>query len=154
MTHTHRTINLIVIHCTASRCNTDLTPAALEREHRARGFASCGYHFYIRKNGIIHPMRPVNLMGAHAYGYNSHSIGIAYEGGLNAQGIPADTRTPEQSSALRALLHTLLTTYPGTRILGHRDLSPDLNHNGTIERNEYIKQCPCYDATAEYSDLS
>lgn len=149
----HRPITLIVIHCTASSCTSDLTPEHLEREHRSRGFACCGYHFYITHNGTIHPMRPLNLAGAHAYGHNTHSIGIAYEGGLNAQGIPADTRTPEQRTALRALITALHTVYPSVLILGHRDLSPDLNHNGTIEPCEYIKQCPCFDAIPEYSAL-
>ena len=36
-------------------------------------------------------------------------------------------------------------------ILGHRDLSPDLNGNGLIEPNEYLKQCPCFDVMKEYN---
>ncbi len=148
-----RTITLIVIHCTASRCTSNLTPETLELLHRQRGFNGCGYHYYIQKNGTIHPMRPLNLAGAHAYGHNAHSIGIAYEGGLLSDGTAADTRTPEQRSALRALLTAIHTVYPSALILGHRDLSPDLNHNGTIEPEEYIKQCPCFDAIPEYSDL-
>lgn len=31
-------------------------------------------------------------------------------------------------------------------LYGHRDLSPDLNHNGEIEPEEWVKQCPCFDA--------
>lgn len=61
-----RSINLIVLHCTASRCNRPLTPAQLEAEHRRRGFAGCGYHFYITTDGRIHPMRPLDRIGAHA----------------------------------------------------------------------------------------
>jgi hypothetical protein len=30
-------------------------------------------------------------------------------------------------------------------VCGHRDLSPDLNGNGEIEPEEWIKQCPCFD---------
>jgi N-acetylmuramoyl-L-alanine amidase len=40
----------------------------------------------------------------------------------------------------------LLRDYPESRIVGHRDLSPDLNHNGEIEPEEWIKECPCFDA--------
>lgn len=148
-----RPITLIIIHCTASRCTSTFTPEALDKLHRSRGFSYCGYHFYITHNGTIHPMRPLNQIGAHAYGHNANSIGIAYEGGLNAQGIPADTRTHEQRSALCALLTAIHTVYPSALILGHRDLSPDLNHNGTIEPCEYIKQCPCFNAIPEYSNL-
>ena len=42
----------------------------------------------------------------------------------------------------------LLRDYPGSRLCGHRDLSPDLNGNGEIEPEEWIKECPCFDAAA------
>ena len=41
-------------------------------------------------------------------------------------------------------MKTLLKQYPGSRVCGHRDLSPDLNANGEIEPEEWIKQCPCF----------
>ena len=148
-----RSINLIVIHCTASRCNNSLTPSALEQEHRQRGFQDCGYHFYITRDGIIHPMRPLDRIGAHVRGFNAHSIGIAYEGGLNAEGNPTDTRTAAQREALSFLIRQLLTVYPKSTVCGHRDLSPDLNNNGVIEPREWIKQCPCFDAAQEYAPL-
>lgn len=149
-----RTINLLVIHCTASRCTSTLTPAQLTAEHRRRGFHECGYHYYITRDGRLHPMRDVGKIGAHALGFNAGSIGIAYEGGLDADGRPADTRTPEQRTALLFLLCTLIAIHPRARICGHRDLSPDLNGNGTIEPCEFIKQCPCFDASAEYAEVA
>lgn len=148
-----RKIALIVIHCTASRTTTNLTPAALDTLHRSRGWACCGYHYYITKDGTIHPMRPTNIPGAHARGHNRESIGIAYEGGLTAHGQPADTRTPEQRSSLRTLLRQLRHDHPAARILGHRDLSPDRNQDGHIDPHEWIKQCPCFNAAQEYADI-
>lgn len=149
-----RKITLIVVHCTASRCTGTLTPAALDAEHRRRGFTGCGYHYYITKDGTVHPMRDVTLIGAHAKGHNTGSIGIAYEGGLDADGKPTDTRTAEQKQSLTALLRHLSTAYPAIKaIVGHRDLSPDLNKNGIIEPQEWIKICPCFDASAEYRYL-
>lgn len=145
-----RKITLIVVHCTASRCTGTLTPAALDAEHRRRGFTGCGYHYYITRDGEIHPMRDVEKIGAHAKGFNSYSIGVAYEGGLDAAGKPADTRTDEQKTSLISLLKYLRETYPDIAIVGHRDLSLDLNHNGKIEPNEWIKICPCFDAAKEY----
>ena len=148
-----RKINLIVIHCTAWRCTSTLTPQQLERMHLANGWSGCGYHYYITRDGRIHPMRPISAVGAHAKGYNTNSIGVAYEGGLDANGKPADTRTPMQILSLRMLLQALVRTFPGTRICGHRDLSPDLNGNGIIEPSEYIKMCPCFNAAEEYKLL-
>ena len=86
--------------------------------------------------------------GAHVRGYNAHSLGICYEGGLDAHGHPADTRTDFQKHSLRVLVMLLLRDYPDSRLCGHRDLSPDLNRNGEIEPEEWIKACPCFDAAS------
>lgn len=53
---------------------------------------------------------------------------------------------PFSKHSLRVLVLLLLKDYPGSRLCGHRDLSPDLNHNGEIEPEEWVKQCPCFDA--------
>lgn len=148
-----RSINLIVVHCTASRCDRRLTPEDLDREHRQRGFQGCGYHFYITREGVIFPMRPLDHAGAHVRGFNARSIGIAYEGGLQPDGSAADTRTDDQRASLRFLIRQLLILYPRSTVCGHRDLSPDLDGNGVIEPREWIKQCPCFDAAREYAPL-
>ena len=145
-----RTINLIVIHCSATREDKSFTEYDLDICHRRRGFNGTGYHFYIRKNGDIKSTRPLERIGAHTRGFNKESIGICYEGGLDAHGCPADTRTPEQRAALKLLVHQLLETFPGSRVCGHRDLSPDRNGNGEIEPEEWIKACPCFEVKAEF----
>ena len=147
-----RTIDHIVIHCSATREDRSLTVAELEENHRCRGFRGIGYHYYIRKDGTVINTRALELVGAHAKGHNSHSIGICYEGGLDNEGHPKDTRTPWQKHSLRVLILTLLRDYPGCRICGHRDLSPDLNGNGEIEPEEWIKACPCFDAEKCWSE--
>lgn len=40
-----RSINLIVVHCSATRANHALTTKNLESEHRRRGFHGIGYHY-------------------------------------------------------------------------------------------------------------
>ncbi len=129
-----REINLIVVHCSATRADRDFTENDLEVCHRHRGFNGAGYHFYIRKNGDIKNTRPLEKPGAHALGYNAYSIGICYEGGLDVRYRPADTRTEWQKHSLRVLIRTLLMDYPGCRVCGHRDLSPDRNGDGRISR--------------------
>ncbi|MCD8032143.1 MAG: N-acetylmuramoyl-L-alanine amidase [Bacteroides sp.] len=142
---TERRIHLIVIHCSATRDGVPYTPEQLERDHRAQGFGGAGYHFYIRRNGNIKTMRDIDRPGAHVRGHNAHSIGICYEGGLDTHGRPADTRTPWQKHSLRVVVAALLADYPGARVCGHRDLSPDLNGNSIVEPHEWTKQCPCFD---------
>ena len=51
-----RKINLIVIHCSATREDRTLTAFDLNLLHRRRGFNGTGYHYYIRcgmKYGIM-----------------------------------------------------------------------------------------------------
>ena len=93
--------------------------------------------------------RPLGRIGAHAKGYNRNSIGIWYEGGLDKDGKPKDTRTPEQRAALRRLIIELQLRFPGCKVCGHRDFSPDLNRNGKIEPHEWTKHCPCFDVATE-----
>ena len=144
-----RESNLIVVHCSATRADRDFTENDLEVCHRHRGFNGAGYHFYIRKNGDIKNTRPLEKPGAHALGYNAHSIGICYEGGLDVRYRPADTRTEWQKHSLRVLIRTLLMDYPGCRVCGHRDLSPDRNGDGRISPEEWVKECPCFEVTSK-----
>lgn len=133
-----RKISLIVIHCSATRCNRNYTVQQLFHDHvEVNHWRFIGYHYYIRRNGRIEETRPLERMGAHAKGYNAHSIGICYEGGLDEQGRPADTRTPEQKKAMATLIVQLKQQFPAiATVLGHCDL-PGVQ-----------KACPCFDATA------
>lgn len=145
-----RKIDLIIIHCSATREGHALSPSALEACHRRRGFITTGYHYYIRRTGELHVTRPPEWVGAHARGHNAHSIGICYEGGLDARGHAADTRTPAQRRVMHELVARLRKRFPGCRVLGHRDLSPDRNHDGRITPDERIKECPCFEVRDEF----
>lgn len=140
-----RKIDLIVVHCSATREDRTFSEHDLEVCHRRRGFNGAGYHFYIRKNGDIKTTRPIERIGAHAKGFNAHSIGICYEGGLDCHGKSKDTRTEWQRHSLEVLIKALRSDYPEARVCGHRDLSPDRNGNGEIEPEEWIKECPCFE---------
>lgn len=149
-----RLINRIVIHCSATKCTQDFTAEQVKASHVARGFQTWGYHFYIRKSGEVQPMRPIEEIGAHVRGHNANSIGICYEGGLDASENPADTRTPAQKQSMIALLNELMISHEILYLDGHRDLSPDLNDNGIVEPDEWIKMCPCFEVHSEYNHLA
>ena len=136
-----RKITLIVIHCSAVRPDQTSSAAQIDTWHRQRGFhLGIGYHYVIRRNGEIEAGRPEYLVGAHCKDHNAHSIGVCYEGGLNARGQPADTRTEAQKKTLLSLLRALKVDYPDALIVGHHDLNP-------------LKACPCFDAAKEYKNL-
>ena len=137
----YREVRLLVVHCSATRCDRSFGVSDLRRCHLGRGFADIGYHFYITRDGALHVCRPANRIGAHARGYNDHSLGICYEGGLDEKGRPADTRTYAQRCTLIDLLRRLRLDYPGARIVGHNQL------------HGVRKACPCFDARREYAAL-
>lgn len=92
----------------------------------------------MRKDGVIEHMRDESEPGAHACGYNAHSLGVCYEGGLDMNGHPADTRTPFQKRSLLALLRSLKADFPEAVIKGHRDLSPDVNGNSEVMKEQLV----------------
>ena len=135
-----RKINLIVIHCSATRSNQQYTVDRLRDDHNDRFHGKgIGYHYYITRDGQLYQTRPEQEVGMHALHYNAHSIGICYEGGLDEKGHEADTRTPEQRAALIALLRSLKVDYPTAEIKGHCEL-PGVH-----------KDCPCFEVS-EYRD--
>ena len=146
-----RIITLIIIHCSATPQGVSLSFEDCRHDHIFhRNFRDIGYHFYLTRDGEIHRGRPLDKIGAHCQGHNRHSIGICYEGGLDARGNPKDTRTPEQRSALHLLVYQLLQQFRNARVCGHRDLSPDLDGDGTVEPWEWVKQCPCFEVSKEF----
>lgn len=86
-------------------------------------------------------------------GYNSTSVNVAYVGGIDSNGKAVDNRTEPQKASLVKLLKELRGRYPNAQILGHRDISPDTNHNGKVDSWERIKECPCFDAITEYKGI-
>jgi len=126
-----RTINKIIVHCSATAEHKHFTVADIARWHRQRGFDSIGYHYVIYLDEKI---------GAHCKGHNADSIGICYIGGLAADGkTPKDTRTAAQKSSLLALLRQLRAQFPNAAIHSHKDYA--------------AKACPSFDATKEYANI-
>lgn len=157
-----RKINLIVIHCSATRVTQNYTFDQLTKDHKKRKFRKAGYHFYIRKDGSRFIGRELDEIGAHIgdVGKNADSLGICYEGGYSKDFKPADTRTEEQKAEILATILEVLSKLKaagqdvaGIRIVGHRDLSPDRDGDGVVEPHEWVKYCPCFDAIPEYKNV-
>lgn len=135
-----RSITLIIIHCSAVRPWQQSSAKIIDEWHKEKGWKGIGYHYVVRRDGSIELGRPLEQPGSHCVGHNRYSIGICYEGGLDAAGKEVDTRTPEQRVTLRELVTKLHQRFPKAVIVGHHDL----NHS---------KCCPCFDAVNEYRDL-
>ena len=109
-----RTVTLIIIHCSAVRPNQLSSAKDITQWHKARGWRTIGYHYVVRRDGTVENGRPIEQIGAHCVNHNKYSIGICYEGGLDAVGNPKDTRTDAQKTAIRQLIMRLKKTYPLT----------------------------------------
>lgn len=136
-----RKIDKIIVHCTATIEGVDWTVDDIRKWHIEQNhWDDIGYHYVIYLDGSIHKGRDESQVGAHCYGYNAHSIGVCYVGGLEKGTKKAkDTRTPEQKEALIRLLMELVCKYPDAEILGHRDLAN--------------RKCPSFDAKEEYKSI-
>ena len=91
--------NRIIVHCAAtpdykeSDKDFDRFGASdVKKWHIERGFKNIGYHFVIRRTGVIELGRAPEYQGAHTMGHNTNSIGVCYIG--------TKRPTPKQISSL------------------------------------------------------
>lgn len=128
-----RTINKIILHCTATIEGKDYRAKDIDRWHKARGWKGIGYHYVIDLDGTVEKGRKDSEIGAHCSGQNAHSIGVVYVGGLATDGKTAkDTRTKEQKAALITLVKKLLKQY-------------NLTINNVYCHNQFAnKACPSF----------
>lgn len=135
-----RTIKYIVIHCTAGPSNQS-TAVILDFWKRVKRWQNVGYHKLISADGTVEELaRPEQKTNGVA-GYNSHAYHICYKGGQGGK----DTRTEAQKEALAREIRWAKKKFPNAIILGHRDLSPDLDADGIVEPHEWTKECPSFD---------
>ncbi|WP_018219182.1 peptidoglycan-binding domain-containing protein [Salinispora vitiensis] len=68
-----------VVHYSAA--SPDQTPKAIQAYHmHTRGWADVGYNFLVNADGEIFEGRGWDVLGAHASGYNTESIGVCFIG--------------------------------------------------------------------------
>lgn len=124
-----REIKKIILHCSASDKPSQDNIAAIKQLHtdptevvhlwgnyktKGKGWSDVGYHFFIRRNGVIERGRPIEIAGAHCKGQNSDSIGICLSGEYEF--------TRVQLSVLKEFLFHLCREYKlgNDQIFGHR----------------------------------
>lgn len=127
-----RDIDKVILHCSDSPDYSyldysfdSITAKTIDGWHKARGWRGIGYHFVIRRSGIIETGRMVDLIGAHCLGQNAHSIGVCYVG----------TRRPTKEQ-IRELKNLYVMIYKTKNI----DYKSWFGH---YEFNSY-KTCPCF----------
>lgn len=112
-----KNIDAIVLHHMAGTGTVE----NIHIQHRRQGWWGIGYHYYVRKNGEIWRGRPEEFVGSHAgskNGYNTHSIGICFEGNFET-----DTMLPDQLNAGRELIEDIKSRYAIKEVIKHSDIA-------------------------------
>jgi len=141
-----REIKHIVIHCTAGSATQ--TTDSIKSYWKSQGWKKVGYHWLISSVGFAEKLSNDDQTTNGVKGYNANAIHLCYKGGLDGK----DTRTADQKKTLSKLVADYKKLYPKAEVLGHRDLSPDLDKDGVVEKHEWVKLCPCFDAKTEYKN--
>ncbi len=133
-----RNTSLLVVHCSDTKPSMDHVDAALINKWHIEdnGWSAIGYHYVIKRDGMLEKGRDEHVRGAHAREVNHSSVGICLVGGMAESGGPEANFTDGQYETLQELLTDLCARYPGVSVVGHRDV------------DSAGKKCPCFDVSA------
>jgi len=134
----------VVWHCSATSPSQDIGSAQIDIWHKAKGWDGIGYALVIRRDGRLECGEDFKKAGAHAKGYNNKSIGVVLVGGVDEDGKSENNFTALQWAAAKNVYEFFSLLYPGAVHVGHRDLSTDTDHDGRIQKQEFMKDCPCF----------
>lgn len=137
-----REIAKLIVHCSATPDAMDVGFEEIDGWHRERGHKEgwiprrgvwCGYHFIIRRNGVVELGRTIDDRGVHVAGANADSIGICLVG--------THEFSDDQIRALRRLVSGLQAQFPESFVFEHREFEsarrqgktcPNLNVRGVL----------------------
>ncbi|WP_315118271.1 peptidoglycan recognition family protein [uncultured Clostridium sp.] len=105
--------SIVLHHAEASKCSIE----DIHRWHLNNGWAGCGYHYLVRKDGSIWTGRPENAVGSHVSGFNQNSLGICAEGSYMKETMPE-----VQKKTIIDLCKYLCNKYGINKIYGHREV--------------------------------
>ena len=106
-------IKLLVIHCSDTDDNDDITSRDIHQMHLDFGWDGIGYHKIILRCGKIENGRPEYWIGAHVKGKNDISLGVCLIG--------RNQFTKNQFFSLEKILRKWKSLYPKAKIVGHCD---------------------------------
>lgn len=118
--------NVIIHHTATGSCTSRNACSAIMRSMQnhhmnTNKWADIGYNFAVGGDGAVYEGRGWNAVGAHAVGWNSNSIGIAFIGTFSNASPPAN-----QLNAARALITAGMNNgviARNHRLMGHRQVS-------------------------------
>ena len=131
-----RTILKLVIHCSATPDAMDVGFTEINEWHLDHGWAGlsgvgCGYHYLIRRSGVVEVGRMAAEKGAHVKGQNHDSIGICLVG--------THEFSMTQFDSLKRVLDGLMQEFPEATVHEHNEF-PSAKAQGKSCPNFQVKK--------------
>jgi N-acetylmuramoyl-L-alanine amidase len=126
-----RAVHSLFIHCSASdRPEHDDVNVMRDWHVKGNGWADVGYHWYVRRDGVCQPGRPLEKTpAAQGDGHNAGTLAVCFGGLTKSKFTEAQFRT---GHAMVIAIHDAYAGRGiGLRVRGHREVFP--------------KECPVFD---------
>jgi N-acetyl-anhydromuramyl-L-alanine amidase AmpD len=139
-----KSTDTIVIHCAATRPHMDIGVEEIRKWHKERGFEDIGYHYVIKRSGIVERGRDDSFQGAHAIAVNDTSVGICLVGGVDDDLQWQNNFTKAQFKSLISTIKLVKSKYEDIeRIIGHNEVEskkecPSFNVQEWLEENGLV----------------
>lgn len=128
-------IEYITLHASATPASMNIGADEIRDWHvNGNGWNDIGYHYVVRRDGVVEPGRPEHIQGAHVGGFNRGNLGVCLVGGIDHDGNVENNFTEAQWEALTLLMRRLVAKHPKAVIMGH---------NGWPGHES--RGCPCFD---------
>ena len=138
--------DMIVIHHTGGN-DIDASAGQIHGWHLNQGWSGIGYHYVVRKNGDIERGRPEWAIGSHAYGENSHTIGIHVSGDF-MQAYPTEKQLDRCGALIADICQRYSIPIDRHHIVGHGELMstdcPGINLQALLDDNTIVGKAIYY----------
>lgn len=120
-------IHTIAVHYSATYPDQDIHWDDIVAMHKARGFRTGGYNWFIPRDGTLEEGREEGSMTAGARGHNTGVIHICFAGGIErdtGKNVGVWNPTPDQEAQLVSLIRGIQERWPNAKtVTGHKNLA-------------------------------
>jgi N-acetylmuramoyl-L-alanine amidase len=106
-----RTVKHIVILSSGTPEDQDIGAREIDRMHRSKGCLKIGYHYVVRRNGMIETGRPEMQAGGFDPRYNATGVGVC------VVAPDGENWTPQQDRAVSNLENMLIEMFPRATVI-------------------------------------
>ncbi len=134
--------NYIVVHSSLTKGADDEGVDFMRSVHMRQGCIDVGYHFVVRRNGVVETGRPIHAPGNHCGKADAQSVSICLIGGGDKnRKAKAPDYTIAQMTSLAYICLCLVRIYPEAEVVGHNRFNPE-------------NKCPVFNVADWWAEVS